>query len=139
MTPFLKSLLLTGLLMLSGCAEDGLLVRTNSSGGTTRNARFADAALAGGLPQAALDATRLVLERDPTNVPALLQQGDALSGLGRGDAAAEAYRRVRAAGTASADQARRASLGLGRAKLLAGQGAEAERQFRTLVDRKSVV
>lgn len=118
--------------LLAACGGPDLMVRTSSG---TRSLQFADAALSGGMPQAALNATRAVLERDPRNVRALLQQGDALAVLGRGDAAAEAYRRVLdgAAGAAERD-VRRAQLGAGRAELASGRAEKADAVFRAYVE-----
>ena len=95
--------------------------------------RVASAALAGGLPEAALNATQGVLSRDPANVPALLQQADLLTKLGRDDAAAEAYRRVLAADASpTREQARAARVGAGRADLASGRAAEAQAIYAEL-------
>ena len=128
MNPRLKLVSLGAALAVGACAEASGLA------GSAGSARFANAALAGGLPQAALNATRTVLERDPHNVQALLQQGDALAALGRGDAAAEAYRRALSPDASANDnQARHARLGIGRAELAAGRAEQAEAVFRQLV------
>lgn len=127
-----KLLLLGAVLSVSACAEYSPVVRNTSP--ASRGVRFADAALSGGLPQAALNATRTVLEHEPHNVQALLQQGDALSTLGRWDAAMEAYRRILSpAASPNGEQTRRAQMGVGRAELAAGHATQAETAFRALV------
>ena len=103
-------------------------------GTAARSIRVAGAALAGGLPQAALNATRAALERDPDNVQALMQQADALTSMGRMDAAAEAYKRVLSReASPTREQARQARLGVGRAELAAGRAVEAEATYRELL------
>ena len=107
---------------------------TQGEGTSSRGIKVAGAALAGGLPQAALNATRNVLERDPHNVQALLQQAEALTAMGRPDAAGEAYKRILSKDASpSRDQSRQARLGVGRAELAAGRAAAAEATYRELV------
>ena len=120
-------------LLLGACGvqQDRL---TQGEGTAPRGLRIASAAMAGGLPQAALNATQGVLDRDPANVEALIQQADALTALGRPDAAAEAYRRVLAKDvSANRAQMRLARVGAGRADLAAGRASEAEAIYAALV------
>jgi Flp pilus assembly protein TadD len=127
------SLALGMALLLGACAgrSDRL---TEGEGTPARGIRVAGAALAGGLPQAALNATQSVLSRDPANVEALLQQAEALTALGRDDAAAEAYRRVLAKDASpSREQTHAARVGAGRADLAAGRATEAQAIYAALV------
>jgi len=94
------------LLALPACTGGG---RTG-----TPSLRVADAALAGGMPQTALQVTRGVLEGDPRNVPALMKQAEALSAMGQSDTAAECYDRVLAVQPNQAEALR----GLGRLRRL---------------------
>lgn len=126
---------LGALLLLGACAGTNRAdMLTKGEGTSARGVRVAGAALAGGIPEAALHATRQVLERDPGNVDALMKQADALTELGRPDAAAEAYRRVLGRDASpSREQAREARIGLGRVDLAAGRGAQAEATYRAMV------
>ena len=131
MRPFLTLVTYAMLSLTAACSNSTSIVHAGRD--SVRSERFAEAALAGGLPQAALHATRTILERDPNNVQALIQQGDALSALGRYDVAAEAYRRAVSNDPESrSTQARRARLGLGRVTLESGHPAAAESLFRSL-------
>ena len=127
-----SSLTLVACVVLAACSGPNLFGQAGSDG--ARSSKFVDAALTGGLPEAALTATRTTLERDPTNVQALIQQGDALSALNRFDVAAEAYQRALSVDASSTtQQTRRARLGLGRAKLEMGAGLEAEAVFLAFI------
>jgi Flp pilus assembly protein TadD len=75
--------------------------------------KLADAAMAGGAPEIALRAADDVLARNPTDVPALVEEGAALAALGRDDEAAISYRRALALRPSS----RAARIGLGRLAL----------------------
>ena len=78
------------LVVLAGCgAQDRNKPPTGSA-----DLRVADAAMAGGMPQTAIDVTREILQSDPRNIGALLRQGDALAAMGQPDAAGECYQRV---------------------------------------------
>ena len=119
---------------LAACGTRGDDQLTQGEGTSSRGLRVAGAAMAGGLPQAALNATRNVLERDPNNAQALIQQADALVAMGQGEAASEAYRRILSKDVSpSREQARQARLGLGRADLAAGRATAAEATYRELV------
>ena len=125
--------LLPAALSLGGCGGQQDML-TQGEGTASRGLRVAGAALAGGLPQAALNATRSVLERDPNNVQALMQQADALTTMGQADAAAEAYRRILSKDASpSREQARQARLGVGRVDLAAGRAQAAEATYRELI------
>ncbi len=82
-------LLLTGFLALAGCATNG----PQSSAGRL-GLGLADSALAGGAPALALQVSRAVLARDPSNVLALLRRGDAYYQLGDYARAAASYRQA---------------------------------------------
>lgn len=90
--------------------------------------RIADAAMQGGDPDMALHVADAVLAHDPTNVEALLRQGDALAALGREDEAALSYQHALALRPGS----RRAHVGLGRIRLKSDPAA-AERLFAEVV------
>lgn len=126
-------LALGAVMVLAGCSGPQDML-TQGEGTSARGLRVAGAAMAGGLPQAALNATRQVLERDPNNVAALIQQAEALGALGQADAAGEAYRRILSRDASpSREQARLARLGLGRSDLSAGRAGPAEATYRELV------
>lgn len=126
MAPYKTALALGTALLLGACAGRSDRI-TEGEGTPARGIRVAGAALAGGLPQAALNATQSVLSRDPVNVEALLQQAEALTALGRDDAAAEAYRRVLAKDASpNREQVHVARVGAGRADLAVGRAAEAQ-------------
>lgn len=112
---------------LSACAGRGSTDRAES-----RSLDVARAALRGGAPQIALRAATVRLADDPTDVGALLIQGDALTSLGRLEQAEWSYR---AALRRRPDLAS-AHIGLGRC-LLATDAAGAERQFLSAVGRES--
>jgi Flp pilus assembly protein TadD len=92
----------------------------------------AAAALAGGMPEAALSMSRAVLETDPRNVPALLRQGEALLVLGHSAEAEVCFRRA----VAAAPRSDAALLDLGRLQLANGQPVEAEGAFRRALSLK---
>ena len=91
--------------------------------------RVASAALQGGDPDMALHVADAVLAREPTNVEALLCEGDALAALGRDDEAALSYQHALALRPGS----RKARVGLGRIRLKTDP-AEAERLFAEVVE-----
>lgn len=129
-----KTLLALGTALLLGACAAPVDRISQGEGTAARGLRVANAAMTGGLPQAALNATEGVLSRDPANVEALLRQAEALTALGRDDAAAEAYRRVLAReASPSRAQARVARIGAGRADLAAGRAKEAEAVYAALV------
>ena len=120
-------------LLLGACGAQQDRI-TQGEGTAPRGLRIASAAMAGGLPQAALNATRNVLDRDPGNVEALIQQADALTALGRPDAAAEAYRRILTKDASpNRAQLRLARVGAGRVDLAMGRASEAEAIYAALV------
>ena len=120
-------------LLLGACGAQQDRI-TQGEGTAPRGLRIASAAMAGGLPQAALNVTQNVLDRDPGNVEALIHQADALMALGRPDAAAEAYRRVMAKDVSpSRAQLRLARVGVGRVDLAMGRASEAEAIYAALI------
>ena len=133
MMPRMGLLTLGALLALGACGAPKDIL-TQGEGTPARAVRVANAALAGGMPEAALNATQAVLSRDPYNVPALLQQAEALAAMGRDDAATEAYHRVLSReASPTREQARRARAGAGRADLAGGRGPEAEAVYAAMV------
>ena len=133
MTQRVGLLTLGALLALGACGAPKDML-TQGEGTPARAARVANAALAGGMPEAALNATQSVLSRDPYNVPALLQQAEALAAMGRDDAATEAYHRVLSReASPTREQARTARAGAGRADLAGGRGAQAEAVYAAMV------
>ena len=105
--------------LLAGCAGDfgmrgdtGLMVTT----------RVADAALAAGNPEMALNVAEVILEKDPRDSAALTAKGDALYAMRDMAGAAQAYRAALAVDPAASA----AGLGLGRALIRSDpSGAEA--------------
>lgn len=120
---------LAAVLALGACSGGGLKIATVNQPPLRDglpSLRVADAALAGGMPQTALNITRGLLAADPGNVPALLKQAETLALMGQADAAAECYTRV----LAKAPHEEAALLGLGRIQLATGQAPAAEALFR---------
>ncbi|HEY0203401.1 MAG TPA: tetratricopeptide repeat protein [Acetobacteraceae bacterium] len=133
-----KALLALGTALLLGACSGPVDRITQGEGTSARGLRVANAAIVGGLPQAALNATEGVLSRDPSNVAALLTQAEALTAMGQGAAAAEAYRRVLSRDASpTRDQLRTARLAVGRADLAAGRGKDAEAIYATLAAANS--
>ncbi len=133
-----KALLALGTALLLGACSGPVDRLTLGEGTSARGLRVANAAIAGGLPQAALNATEGVLSRDPSNVAALLTQGEALTAMGQGAAAAEAYRRILSRDASpTREQLHTARLAVGRADLAAGRGKEAEAIYTTLAAANS--
>ncbi len=99
-------------------------------GGGASGLNVADAALRGGSPQVALQVVTGVLNSDPNNTQALLIQGDALTLLGRNDAAATSFERALTRSPSSD----RAQIGLGRLRL-GSNPAEAEKLFLDVLQR----
>jgi len=128
-----KTLLALGTALLLGACAAPVDRISQGEGTAARGLRIANAAMAGGLPQAALNATEGVLSRDPSNVAALLKQAEALTAMGQDAAAAEAYRRILSRDASpTREQSRIARLAVGRADLAAGRGKEAEATYATL-------
>ena len=133
-----KALLALGTALLLGACSGPVDRLTQGEGTSSRGLRVANAAIAGGLPQAALNATEGVLSRDPSNVAALLTQGEALTAMGQGPAAAEAYRRILSRDASpTRGQLHTARLAVGRADLAAGRGKEAEAIYAALAAANS--
>ena len=129
-----KALLALGTALALGACSGPVDRITQGEGTSARGLRVASAAMAGGLPQAALNATEGVLSRDPGNVAALLKQAEALSKMGQDVAAAEAYRRVLSRqASPTKEQLRTAQVSVGRVDLAAGRGKEAEATYAALV------
>jgi Flp pilus assembly protein TadD len=112
------------LLLLAGCAAGS----TSGKRGTP-GVNIADAALDGGMPDTALNVTRLILQSNPRDVAALERQGTALAQLNQPDAAMEAWRRALAINAAAPV----ALLGLSRMQLSRGNAADAEIGFSKLL------
>jgi Flp pilus assembly protein TadD len=110
--------------LLAACA-------TPSSDSAGSGTAVADALLRSGSSQLALQALQPVLAQHPDDAAALAEQGDALMGLGRTDAAAESYRHALRSDPAFS----RAQMGLGRI-LLSREPAEAERLFAEVARRE---
>jgi Flp pilus assembly protein TadD len=106
------------LLALAGCAGGGGAQLSTAPPGLN----VAEAALAGGAPDVALQVSTERLRREPGDGRAMLVQADALAALGRRAEATEGYRRALAVDPDSAA----ARLGLGRLLLASDpHGAEA--------------
>ena len=105
--------------LLAGCAgEFGL----RSDTGRIVTTRVADAALAAGNPEMALNVAEVILEKDPRNAAALTAKGDALYAMRNMAGAVQAYRAALAVDPAASE----AGLGLGRALIRTDpSGAEA--------------
>ena len=128
-----KALLALGTALLLGACGGRVDRITEGEGTSARGLRVASAAMAGGLPQAALNATESVLSRDPRNVEALLKQAEVLTTMREDVAAAEAYRRVLSReASPTREQLRTARVGAGRADLAAGRSKEAETTYAAL-------
>ncbi len=128
-----KALLALGTALVLGACSGPVDRISQGEGTAARGLRIANAAMTGGLPQAALNATEGVLSRDPSNVAALLKQAEALTAMGQDAAAAEAYRRILSRDASpTREQSRIARLAVGRADLAAGRGKEAEAIYATL-------
>ena len=115
------------LVLLAGCSAGA----AGDAGRGVAPVNIADAALSGGMPQAALNVTSSILQSDPRNVAALVRQGAALTQLNQPDAAMEAYRRALAVDPSAPG----ALLGLGRLELSRGSASDAEHSFSTLLQR----
>jgi len=105
----------TAMLLLAACANGGGLGQRD--GQPTVDA--ATAALRDGSPQAALRIDDAILAKDPRNVAALLNRGDAQAALQRSGPAAESYTDALRADPGSVV----ARIGLGRLRLAASPGA----------------
>lgn len=92
---------------------------------------IADAALRGGSPQVALQVVSGVLSNSPDNAFALAIQGDALTLLGRPEAAAGSFERALRVDSGST----RAKIGLGRLRL-GTDPADAERLFLEVLQKE---
>ncbi len=111
-------------LALASCAA-----QPQTSGTAAGKLKVADAALQGGDPDMALHVADAVLAHDPTDVEALVREGDALVALGREDEAALSYQHALALRPGSKE----ARIGLGRIRLKTDP-AEAERLFAEVVE-----
>jgi Flp pilus assembly protein TadD len=106
------------LLLVTSCADNGVpSLRTGAPG-----VEVAQAALRGGSPRIALQVVDNILAKDPTNEPALIIQGEALTGLGQLDEASASFEKVLQRNATSIA----AHIGLGRLRLASDPaGAEA--------------
>ena len=115
------------LLALSACG--GPIEREFSR--STPGLNVAEAALRGGSPQVALQVSSGILSSSPNNAEALAIQGDALTMLGRQDAAIGAYEQA----LRSDKDMVRAKIGLGRLRL-GSDPAESERLFLEVLQKE---
>lgn len=120
----MRILFIVAVLALASCAAQPEV----SGGPIGSRLKVADAALKGGDPDLALHVADAVLAHDPTNVAALLKEGDALAALGRNDQAAMSFQHALALKPGSLE----ARIGLGRLRLKSDP-AEAERLFAEVV------
>jgi Flp pilus assembly protein TadD len=95
--------------ILAACSGQGQSRVGNGQPGLN----VASAALAGGSPDIALNVADGILARDPTNMPALLTQGDAFNALGRSQEAEASYTKALFSDRGSAE----AQIGLARLDL----------------------
>ncbi len=122
----MRTLPIAALLLLAACANSG----TNGQAGTTPGIDVAQAALRGGSPQVALRVDDGLLAKDPRNVAALINRGDAQTALQQLDAASASY-----ADALRADpQSVAARIGLGRLRLTTDPSA-AETLFNDALQR----
>jgi Flp pilus assembly protein TadD len=123
----MRSILLLLAFLLAACGgHEGA-----SLGSGLPGINVARAALSAGSPDLALRVTNGILEKDPSNLSALLIQGDALTMLTRPDEAASSYSKAIAVDPASTD----ALLGLGRLRLQTDP-TEAQRLFLSVLARE---
>ena len=86
--------------------------------------------MANGIPQSALAVTRDILQTDPSNVPALLRQGEALLSHGPAGGGGRSVPASLGGRSAFADGLR----GFGRISLANGDAKQAETQFRKVLE-----
>jgi Flp pilus assembly protein TadD len=120
----MRALPIAALLLLAACANGG------NHQADIPGVNVADAALRGGSPQVAIRIDDAILEKDPRNVAALLNRGDAQTALQQSDAAAQSYTEALRADPDSIP----ARIGLGRLRL-ADDPAAAEALFAEVVRR----
>lgn len=113
--------------LLAACASQDV----SRAGDGQPGLNVARAALAGGSPDMALNISNSILAKQPGNVPALLNQGDALSALGRLDEANASYTTALAADPGSVG----AQIGLGRLRL-SSDPAQAQLLFLGVLERE---
>jgi Flp pilus assembly protein TadD len=110
--------------LLAACSSGSPQIRV-----ATPSLHVADAELASGLSDSALQVTRSILEVQPRDVPALLKQGEILLAMGKPEESAECFRRAEE--IAPGNPATLASLG--RLQLALGHDKDAEATFRKLI------
>jgi len=123
----MRSLLLIPVLMLSACAGDGPSRLSTAPPGVN----VAQAALAAGAPEVALNVSNGILAREPRKAAALLSQADALSALGRLDEADASYSKLLSVDPDSVP----AMIGLGRLRLRTDAG-QAKALFQKALQRE---
>jgi Flp pilus assembly protein TadD len=123
----MRALPIAALALLAACANGG----DPSKYGGTPGVDVAEAALHGGAPQVALRVDEAILARDPRNVAALLNRGDAQTALQQPDAAAESY----AEALRADPQSIQARIGQGRLHL-ADDPSAAEALFLEVLQRQ---
>jgi len=122
----MRALPIAALLLLGACGTGGSL----GTSGDMPGVDVAAAALRGGSPQVALRIDDAILAKDPHNVAALLNRGDAQTALQQSDAAAESYADALQADAKSVQ----ARIGLGRLRL-ADDPSAAEALFLEALQR----
>jgi Flp pilus assembly protein TadD len=122
----MRFLLLGLTLLLAACGGDGAPLIGDGAPGVG----VADAALAAGLPNIALNVANGVLAKEPHDIEALRSQADALAALEQRDEAAAAYSKLLAAQPHSVP----ALIGLGRLRLRPDP-ASAQILFQTALQR----
>jgi Flp pilus assembly protein TadD len=105
----MRALPIAALLLLAACANGG----NHGQAGEAPGVDVADAALRGGSPQVALRIDDAILAKDPHNVAALLNRGEAQTALQQSDAATQSYTEALRADPDSVP----ARIGLGRLRL----------------------
>jgi Flp pilus assembly protein TadD len=113
--------------LLTACASQDSSRLKNGQPGLN----IAQAALAGGSPDIALNVSNGILAKAPHDVPALLSQGEALSALDRLDEAEASYTKALAAAPHSVG----AQIGLGRLRLRSDPG-QAQVLFLSVLERE---
>ena len=113
-------------LSVSACTDSHENFTATSDGSNVQN--VADAAIAGGNVNMALNISRSVLARDPHNLDALYHEGAAYYAMGRCEDAIAAYQRA----LQSDPHSSQAQTGIGRC-LIRRNALEAERAFTSAV------
>ncbi len=119
------------LFLLAGLAGCGAPAGQAGLGGQAETLRVADAAMASGSPEVALQVAANILKTDPGNTDALLRQGRAQLIVGNANAAEASFRRALVVNPRLTE----ARLGLGKA-VMRTSAADAERIFEEVVAKE---